>query len=191
MLTLPFRPLYDLWIKFATVPKFFQGWFEQKYNLKFPGHAKDCAISLFTNMHGQRDAGRLNYDLIHKVLLHYEYVRSPVDYGCFSQAFENGIGYVFLSTDDFLGLFPTMEQFDDFTKQLKEYFSIKIQKTQVIHFLNMRITFSDKGISLDQTDSIIDFCRKDWGQVCPYLVSSRKRLRERIKLHPSQHHRLI
>ena len=27
----------------------------------------------------------------------------------------------------------------------------------------MRITVSDKGISLDQTESIIDFCRKYWG----------------------------
>ena len=27
----------------------------------------------------------------------------------------------------------------------------------------MRITVSNKGISLDQTESIIDFCRKYWG----------------------------
>ena len=94
--------------KLATVPKFFQGWFERKYNVKFPGPAKDCAIPLFTNMQGQRNAGRLNYNLIHKVMTHYAFVRSPVDFECYSKSFEKGIGYVFLSTDDFLGLFPTM-----------------------------------------------------------------------------------
>ena len=149
--------------KFATVPRLFQTWFEKKYNVKFPGPAKECAIPLFTNMQGQRDAGRLNYDLIRKVLIHYGFIRSPVDYGCFSKPFQEGIGYVFLSTDDFLGLFPTMDQFDSFTKQLKEYFSIKIQKKSILHFLNMRITVSEKGISLDQTESIIDFSRKYWG----------------------------
>ena len=82
--------------KFATVPKFFQGWFEHKYNVQFPGPAKDCAIPLFTNMQGQRDAGRLNYDLIHKVMINYAFVRSPVDYGCYSKSFEDGIGYVFI-----------------------------------------------------------------------------------------------
>ena len=79
--------------KFATVPRFFQSWFERKYNVTFPGLAKDCAIPLFTNMQGQRDTGRLNYDLIYKVMVQYKYVRSPVDYGCFSKAFHNGIGY--------------------------------------------------------------------------------------------------
>ena len=68
-----------------------------------------------------------------------------------------------ISTDDFLGLFPTMAQIIGFTNQLKEYFSIKIQKKTVLHFLSMRITVSSKGISLDQTESIIDFCRKYWG----------------------------
>ena len=149
--------------KFATVPRFFHTWFERKYNVKFPGPPKDCAIPLFTNMQGQRDAGRLNYDMIHKVLTHYDFVRSPVDYGCYSKSFKEGIAYVLLSTDDFLGLFPTMSQFDAFTKQLQEYFSIKIKKGRIIHFLNMRITVSDQGISLDQTESIIDFCRKYWG----------------------------
>ena len=43
------------------------------------------------------------------------------------------------------------------------YFSIKIKKGRIIHFLNMRITVSEQGISLDQTESIIDFGRKYWG----------------------------
>ena len=114
-------------------------------------------------MQGQRDAGRLNYDLIHKVLTHFEFVRSPVDYGCYSKSFQEGIAYVLLSADDFLGLFPQMSQFDEITKQLQDYFSIKIKKGSIIHFLNMRSTVSEQGISLDQTESIIDFCRKYWG----------------------------
>ena len=94
--------------KYATIPIFSQGWFKRKYNIKFPGPPKECVIPLFTNMQGQRDAGRLNYDLIYKVMIHNNFVRSPVDYGCFSKPFPEGIGYIFLSTDDFLGLFPTM-----------------------------------------------------------------------------------
>ena len=110
--------------KYATIPKFFQGWFERKYKIRFPGPPKECVIPLFTNMQGQRDAGRLNYDLIYKVMVHNNFVRSPVDYGCFSKPYPEGIGYVFLSTDDFFGLFPTMAQFEQFTQQLKDFFSI-------------------------------------------------------------------
>ena len=55
MLITAFKQLFDLLIpkkkrKFATVPNFFQTWFERKYNVKFPGPPKECAIPLFTNM---------------------------------------------------------------------------------------------------------------------------------------------
>jgi hypothetical protein len=33
----------------------------------------------------------------------------------------------------------------------------------VLHFLNMRITIGPTGISLDQTEAIIEFCRSYWG----------------------------
>ena len=87
--------------KFATVPKFFQAWFEKVYNVKIPSPPKECAIRLFTHTQGQRDAGRLNYDMIHKVLTHFNCVRSPVDYRCYPKSFTEGIAYLLLSTDDF------------------------------------------------------------------------------------------
>ena len=53
--------------------------------------------------------------------------------------------------DDLL-LINDEDFFPDDERLLKEYFSIKVQKKQVLHFLNMRITVSERGISLDQTE---------------------------------------
>ena len=78
-------------------------------------------------MQGQKDAGPLCYELILKVMMKYDLVRSPVDYGCFSKSYPEGIAYVLVSTDDFLCLFPTMPQYEKFLAHLKEYFTISFQ----------------------------------------------------------------
>ena len=33
-------------------------------------------------------------------------VRSPVDYGCYSKSYPEGVAYLILSTDDFLSMLP-------------------------------------------------------------------------------------
>ena len=113
--------------KYATVPQYFEQWYCERYRVKFPGQAKECVIPLFTNMQGQKDAGPLCYELILKVMMKYDLVRSPVDYGCFSKSYPEGIAYVLVSTDDFLCLFPTMPQYEKFLAHLKEYFTISFQ----------------------------------------------------------------
>ena len=125
--------------------------------MKFPGPPKECAIPLFTNMQGQRDAGRLNYDMIHKVLSNFNCVRSPVDYGCYSKSFKERIAYVLLSTDDFLGLFPKMSQFDEFTEQLQDYFPIKIMKGSIIHFLNTINIVGEQDSALTRQNQLSTF----------------------------------
>ena len=150
-------------IYYCTVPKFFDEWFEEYYGRPFPGTPRDYAIPLFTNMQGQRDAGHWFYDLVLKVLKHYGFIRSPVDYGVFSKSTKFGIAYVLLSTDDFLALFPKASQLKEFSEYLEKYFEIKTNTGNVLHFLNMRITVGKQGISLDQTEAIITFCRQYWG----------------------------
>jgi hypothetical protein len=149
--------------KFATVPQYFQSWYEDRYKFSFPGPAKECVIPLFTNMQGTKDAGKLCYEFIHLVLLQYGMVRSPVDYGCYSKSYPEGVAYVLLSTDDFLGLFPRMPQFQAFCDHLSTYFKLTTSIGRVLHFLNMRITIGPHGISIDQTEAILEFCRTYWG----------------------------
>lgn len=151
-------------IHYCSVPKFFSEWFEQYYGRPFPeGDLKDYAIPLFTNMQGQKDAGTCFYDMVLKVLLKFGFVRSPVDYGCFSKATQHGIAFVLLSTDDFLALFPKKHQLQEFSTHLEQFFNMKTKTGPLLHFLNMRITVGPTGISIDQTESILSFCQEYWG----------------------------
>ena len=150
--------------KYATVPKYFQEWYSDRYNFTFSGPAKDCVIPLFTNMQGAKDAGRICYEFIHLVLTQFGLVRSPVNYGCYSKAYSTGIAFVLLSIDDSLGFLPTMDLFQDFYSHLSSYFKMKTNTKQILHFLNLRFTVGQDGISLDQTEAILEFCRTFWGK---------------------------
>ena len=98
------------------------------------------------------------------VLTQFGLVRSPVDYGCYSKGYSAGIAFVLLSTDDFLGFFPTMDQFQEFCSHLSSFFKIKTNTKRVLHFLNLRFTVGQDGISIDQTEAILEFCRTFWGK---------------------------
>ena len=156
--------LADLEQVFITCPPYYLEWYFQQTGIRLSGSAKDYALRTLRNMQGKKDAGRAWYFLFVKVLQQYGFLPNPIDHCLFTMPIRDSYAYITLSTDDNLCSFPTKEDFITFKTYIKKFFDCTFKEGNVLHYLNMRITQSELGISLDQTESIMAFLTSYFGK---------------------------
>jgi len=116
-------------------------------------------VQLLTEFQGLHDAGKQWYLLLRKVLIDVlKFKQSPEDPGLLRliRAGAQRMN-VALSTDDCLVAYNNQEIVDYVDTGLDRFFDIKKNTGSVISFLNLRIIQSPYGISLDQTELILEY----------------------------------
>jgi hypothetical protein len=82
--------------------------------------------------------------------------RHPTDHAVFLWQTPTAELFLALATDDFLVLTDDRELFLALKSGLEKLFKLTLQEGSVLSFLNLRIIQSPDGISIDQTDHVVD-----------------------------------
>ena len=86
-----------------------------------------------------------------------KYNKSTIDHAIYIKVFTDGnVSYVTVSTDDVLDTNNNENAFPELTIVSKEHFEMKVQEGLVLKYLNFRICQSPLGLSIDQTDHIME-----------------------------------
>ena len=149
---------------FLSCPPLYLEWYINRYRKHYKGDNKDYVLQALHNIQGKKDTGRAWYFLFIAVIRENGFIPTAVDHCIFAKKIENSLAYIAISTDDNLCSFSSFEQFTHFHKYIKDYFECTVKQGEVIYYLNMRITQSELGISIDQTDSIISFLQSYFGK---------------------------
>ena len=158
---------------YVSCPPFYLHWYFQMFRNNLPGTYRDYVLLALRNIQGKKDAGRAWYFLFVKVLTSYGFIPNPIDHCLFTKKISTGkYAYITLSTDDNLCSFPSEADFNDFKEYISKYFEHTFQSGNILHYLNMKITQSEHGISLDQTDAILQFLKHYFGT--PEIIKTSK-----------------
>ena len=149
---------------FLSCPPLYLDWYFHRYRKSFKGENKEYVLQALRNIQGKKDAGRAWYFLFIAVLRDYGFLPTAVDHCIFVKKIDTSHAYIALSTDDNLCSFSSYNQFVHFHNYIKKYFECTVKTGAVIYYLNMRITQSELGISIDQTDSILSFLTSYFGK---------------------------
>jgi hypothetical protein len=119
--------------------------------------ANAYAIQNFRSFQGQNDAGYYWYTLLMAYLVNtMGLTRHPTDHAVFLWQTPTAELFLALATDDFLVLTDDRELFLALKSGLEKLFKLTLQEGSVLRFLNLRIIQSPDGISIDQTDHVVD-----------------------------------
>jgi hypothetical protein len=119
--------------------------------------ANAYAIQNFRSFQGQKDAGYYWYTLLMAYLVNTMVLtRHPTDHAVFLWQTPTAELFLALATDDFLVLANDREHFLALKSGLEKLFKMTLQEGSVLRFLNLRIIQSPHGISIDQTDHVVD-----------------------------------
>jgi hypothetical protein len=107
-------------------------------------------------MQGEKDAGRCWYQLLHGALTNAGLHHSVSDHAVFTWKQDPSEMFITIATDDCLCVCNDRSQFLRLKQCLEELFVLTLQEGNAIRFLNLQIIQSPHGISIDQTDHIVD-----------------------------------
>jgi hypothetical protein len=119
--------------------------------------ANAYAIQNLRSFQGQKDAGYYWYTLLMAYLVNNMGLTwHPTDHSVFLWQTPTAELFLALATDDFLVLTDYRELFLALKSGLKKLFKLTLQEGPVLRFLNLRIIQSPDGISIDQTDHVVE-----------------------------------
>jgi hypothetical protein len=141
---------------YSTFPPFFVEYLRLSWDTHPSLHDVEHDPSAYViqkkiSLQGQKDAGQKFYQLMHKYMKHIGLHRSIYDHGVFVWKQQSSEFFLVLATDDCLVLCDDWSQFLDL-----KAFEVTLQEGAILHFLNLRIIQSPAGISIDQTDHIVE-----------------------------------
>jgi hypothetical protein len=145
---------------YSSMPPFYLQWLLQQDGFDYAKEDGPYVRQLFAYLQGKKEASHKFYIFLASVFKSYGLLPATVDQGFFIKIFDNqDFLYVLVKTDDLLIITTTEQRFDDFSKFLTTRFELSIQKGAVLNFCSMRIIQSSEGISLDQSEFIMDMLR--------------------------------
>ena len=124
---------------------------------------------MINSSQGTRDAGTQWYNLVVNIFVDYGFMQSTVDKSLFIKTLDTFDPPEFLAvgvqTDDFCTAGPNSAIIHDFIQYLQQYFVLSIKTGGVLKFNGIRITQSDIGISIDQSEYILELLTKHFGRL--------------------------
>jgi hypothetical protein len=108
------------------------------------------------NCNGQIDAGYYWYTLLKAYLESMGLIRSASDHAVFVWKTDSIELFKALATDNFILLISSQALFLSLKTGLEKLFELTLQEGSILRFLNLRIIQSPYGISIDQTDHLVD-----------------------------------
>ena len=95
--------------------------------------------------------------LLDSVVTIIKYKKITIDHAIYIKVFTDGtVYYLTVSTDDFINTTNNENAFTELTRVFKEHFEMKVQEVSVLKYLNFRIIYYPLGLSIDQTDHIME-----------------------------------
>ena len=160
---------------YTSLPFLFLDWYARKWP-KYPNckmESSDLVIQTQKTIQGTKDADKLWYDLIHLVFEDLDMIRSTCDHGVFTWTYEENTAsdntptntykaIIFLAMDDILIFTDDIKCYQTIRCAFNPLFDYSYQQGPVLKFLNMRIIQSNYGISIDQTNHIIQNILQDY-----------------------------
>jgi hypothetical protein len=148
---------------YSTLPHFFMEYLRLRW-ATYPGlpaveqDPSAFVIQKCCSFQGQKDVDQKFYQLMHKYMKHIGLHRSISDHGVFvwKQPSSELFLALALATDDCIVLCDDRVQFLDLKEKMEKMFEVTLQEGAILRFLNVRIIQSPAGISIDQTDHILD-----------------------------------
>jgi hypothetical protein len=146
---------------YNTVPPFFV----EYIRLRWSQHPELTAVEQYPtgfvvqhlcSMQGKKDARQFFYKLISHYLRHFGLHRSISDHGIFIWKQPTSELFLALATDDFIILVDDHVQFIDLKTKFEAMFEVTLQEGANLRFLNLHIIQIPTGISIDQTDHIVE-----------------------------------
>lgn len=108
------------------------------------------------NMQGNKQASRGFYKLLAKMLATMGLFPLSVDKAIFALSRNTSILLLGIQTDDILLVTNSNELKEEVMNTLLSAFKVTIQEGAILNYLNFRIIQSEHGVSIDQTDHILD-----------------------------------
>jgi hypothetical protein len=147
---------------YNSLPLFFEDYISLRWtdHPDLPGmiaQSNVYAIQNFRSFQGQKDAGYYWYTLLMAYIVNtMGLTRHPTDHAVFLWQTPTSELFLALATDDFLVLTDDRKLFLSFKSGLEKLFKLTLQEGSVLRFLNLRVIQSPNGISIDQTDHVVD-----------------------------------
>ena len=114
------------------------------------------------NIQGTKDAGFEWYQLLAKIFTDLGWKPNTVCKGVWVYLKNNQTAYLILATDDILYMSTHEVPLQELLDKFGDFFSFKIKRGIELQFLNFRIIQSEHGISIDQTNHILQSVLNDY-----------------------------
>ena len=142
---------------YVTLPPLYIRWFLKSHpNFQLDANEK-YVLQMFMNMQGNKQASRGFYKLLAKMFSTIGLFPLSVDSAIFAMSRRSDIIIVSVQTDDLLLATNSAALKDEVLNTLLSAFKVTTQEGSLVKYLNFRIIQSIHGISIDQTDHILDF----------------------------------
>ena len=106
---------------------------------------------------GIKMAGRQWNRILDTVVKIIKYKKSTIDNAIYINFFADGtMSYLTIPTGDVINTTNNQNAFPKLARLFKEHFEMKLQEVTVLKYLNFRICQYPLGLSIDQTDHIME-----------------------------------
>ena len=142
---------------FLHLPPYYIEWFKQYYpNYRLPSTTTYYVLQSIHAIQGTKPAGKQWHDLIKQFFLKFGFSSNATDNAVFIHTRGSDVIILISETDDFLILTSSVALYQELKSNLSKAFKITSQEGPVLKYLNFRIVQSQHGISIDQTDHILE-----------------------------------
>ena len=139
------------------LPPYYLEWFRQQYpHHILPSTKTFYVLQSIHAIQGTKPAGKQWHDYVRKFFLSFGLKPNSTDNAVFVHTRGKDILILLSETDDFLILSSSTSLYLELKAHLAKAFSITTQEGPVLKYLNLRIIQSEAGISIDQTQHILD-----------------------------------
>ena len=140
----------------VTLPPLYIQWFLKAHpNFKLDVNEK-YVLQMFMNMQGNKQTNRGFYQLLSKIFATIELYPLSADNAIFAMIKDTQILILAVQTDDTLVATNAPSLKDKVLSTLQQAFKVTTQEGIKLKYLNFRIIQSTHGISIDQTDHILE-----------------------------------
>ena len=141
---------------YVTMPPYYIKWFIKSHPNYILDEKEKYVLQMFMNMQGNKQASRGFFKLLSKMLATIGLHPLSVDGAIFAMSRQTHILILAVQTDDLLIATNSSTLKNEVLQTLTAAFKVTTQEGSVIKYLNFRIIQSPHGISIDQTNHILD-----------------------------------
>ena len=141
---------------YVTMPPLYLRWFLKSHPNFQLDEKEKYVLQMFMNMQGNKQASRGFYKLLAKMLATMGLFPLSIDKAIFALSRGTSILILAVQTDDILLATNSKDLKEEVLNTLLSAFKVTTQEGTILKYLNFRIIQSDSGVSIDQTDHILD-----------------------------------